>query len=1162
MNIRSFALEDRYRFDGGGYYLNGIQALVRLTILELRRRKAQGRKTAVYASGYRGSPLGTFDMAMQQASAFLGSDIILHPAVNEDLAATALWGTQQLGTFGGKARYDGVSGLWYGKGPGVDRTGDVFKHANLAGTSREGGVLAVAGDDHTCKSSTTAHSSEFALVDAWIPILVPSSLSEILEYGLIGWELSRFAGLWCGLKLVTEIVDSSESLAQDPIVEAHAPAGFEFPQGGLALRWPDTALAQEERLHQYKLPAALAYARHNRLDRVVIDNPNAKMGIITVGKSHPDTLQALKDLGIEGTRAAALGVRLYKVAMPWPLEPQGVREFARGLREIIVVEEKRGLVENQVRQHLYGIPGAPRIVGKHDEGGASLFPSNGDLDSVRIARVIGERLLSTTDEALLRARWGKLIRAAEAASRRPSLAARPAYFCPGCPHNSSTRIPDGSEAFAGIGCHYLVLPMERHTQGVTHMGGEGANWIGLSRFVDAEHVFQNIGDGTYFHSGSLAIRAAIAANVNVTYKVLYNGAVAMTGGQPMDGDLTPARIAEQVIAEGARRVVVVSDDPERTKRERFAIGVSVRHRNDLDAVQRELRAIRGVTVIIYDQSCATELRRMRKRGKIADPNVAVLINDLVCEGCGDCSAKSNCLSVVPVETEFGRKRAVDLSTCNKDHSCLEGFCPSFVTVEGGRLRQSRFLSPSDTDLPDPPRRALEDQVSIIVTGIGGTGVVTIGALLGVAAHLEGKAVRVMDMTGLAQKGGAVVSHVQIATGGVLLSSRISVESAHLMLGCDAVVAAAPENLARVSREKGHIIANDHETITGLFTRDADFVVPLDALRGELSAAVQPGRAEFCDATELATRLVGDAVGANLFLVGYAWQRGLIPLSLRSLHAAIELNAVAIALNKTAFSWGRRAASDLPAVRRAAFGEVPAHHRLSMSVEETIRRRADFLTDYQDADYARRFTALVEEVRVREEAVVPGSTRLTNAVARTAFRLMAYKDEYEVARLHVGTGFLARIREQFDGPYKIYCYLAPPLFAKRDPHTGELRKRRYGPWMIQSMKWLAHARRLRGTPFDIFGYTRERRAERQLIHDYFALVRQNVLPLLTARTIDAAVELAGIAETIRGYGHIKERSRMRAEQQQHELLIRLQDSLRSASMATSRLTNVAETLNEP
>ncbi len=1130
-------LNDRYLFEGRPYYLNGTQSLVRMMQLEKRRRTAQGCHTAVYVTGYRGSPLGGLDQTMERAAKFLGGDIIARPAINEDLAATAVWGTQQLGTFGA-GHYDGVSAAWYGKGPGVDRSGDAFKHGNLAGTARQGGVLVIAGDDHTCKSSTTAHQSEYALADAMIPVLAPASIAEQMQFGLIGWEMSRYAGLWVGLKVVTEIMDSGESIFADPIIDLAAPDYDPLPADGLWLRWPDTPLAQEERLHRFKLPAALAFARANRLDHIVLGEVGARLGIVTVGKAHPDTLQALADLGIDAAQAAALGISLYKVAMPWPLEPQGLREFARGLREIVVVEEKRGLVEDQLRAHLYGTQDPPTVLGKRDAAGGWLFPSNGDLGANTIAVELGRRIVETTGSEAVRARLAVMQGRVERMAQLQSHAVRPPHFCPGCPHNGSTKVPEGSHAFAGIGCHYLVLPMERQTGGFTQMGGEGANWLGLAPFSTTRHMFQNIGDGTYFHSGSLAIRAAIAAKVNVTYKILFNGAVAMTGGQALDGELSLERLVAQVMAEGVARVVVVTDDMSARREGKLPAGVGLRAREDLDQVQRELREVEGVSVLIFDQACATELRRLRKRGEAADPKLAIVINDLVCEGCGDCSRQSNCLAVVPVETEFGRKRAVDLSTCNKDRSCINGFCPSFVTVLNGTPRKAVRAADSRAALPEPRAAAPEGIFSLIVAGIGGTGVVTIGAIIGMAAHMDGKAIRVMDMTGLAQKGGAVVSHIQIgAEPGEIAAAKISAEAADLLLACDLVVGATPEHLGRVSRTAGHIIANDHETATGLFTRDPGFAVPNALLKPALAAAVRPGCIDFCDATQLATKLVGDAVGANLFMVGFAWQRGLLPVSLEALQRAIELNGVSIALNRDAFTWGRRAALDLPAVMAAAGGERLPHHILSWTLDERIDRRIVFLTGYQDSAYGQRYADIVRRVRQAEARLGTRGEALTSAVAESLFRLMAYKDEYEVARLYSETGFLASLRERFDGPFTLAFHLAPPLLARRDPVSGLPRKVVFGPWVLRVFVALAKFRRLRGTRLDPFGYTMERRLERRLIENYVSLVVDEILPTLSPASHTAAVELASAVQSIKGFGHVKHASIELARRQQARALAR-------------------------
>ncbi|MGE3784067.1 MAG: indolepyruvate ferredoxin oxidoreductase family protein, partial [Alphaproteobacteria bacterium] len=876
--LAAVTLDDKYALEKGRIYLTGTQALVRLPLLQRQRDAAAGLNTGCFISGYRGSPLGGFDQALWSARRFVERNHIkFQPAINEELAATAVWGSQQIGLFPG-AKYDGVFAVWYGKGPGVDRSGDALKHGNSAGTAPRGGVLALAGDDHTCKSSTLAHQSEFAFIDALIPVLNPAGVEDILDLGLYGWAMSRWSGCWVALKTVAETMDSSASISVDPgRVDIVLPQDFAMPPGGLNIRWPDPPLDQEMRLHRYKIPAAIAFARANRLDRIVIDPPKARFGIATTGKSYLDVRQALEELGIGEAEAAALGLRLYKVAMPWPLEPEGARRFAEALQEVLVVEEKRAVIETQLKDQLYNWPAArrPLVVGKFDGTGEWILPSNGELSPAQIARVIARRLAALGDApswlAERVARLDARERQIGAAGGNVVPFARTPYFCSGCPHNTSTRVPEGSRALAGIGCHYLSQFMDRNTATFTQMGGEGAAWIGQAPFVETPHVFANIGDGTYTHSGILAIRAAVAAGVTMTYKVLFNDAVAMTGGQPLDGGLTVPRVAAQLAAEGVRRVVIVSDEPHK-----YPPGMTARHRDELDAVQRELREIAGVTAIVYDQTCAAEKRRRRKRGRFPDPPQRVFINDLVCEGCGDCSAASNCLSVVPVETEFGRKRAIDQSSCNKDFSCLKGFCPSFVTVHGGTPRKGRPADLAEDDLPPLPEPALpplDEPYGILVTGVGGTGVVTIGALLGMAAHLEGKGVAVLDQLGMAQKGGAVMSHVRIAAHPDQIHAvRIAAGGAHLLLGCDLVVSAGAEALSKLAPGTTRAIVNAHETITGDFTRNPDLPFPSRDLRAGIVTAVGQGGAEFIDATRLATGLLGDSIASNLFMLGYAYQK--------------------------------------------------------------------------------------------------------------------------------------------------------------------------------------------------------------------------------------------------------------------------------------------------
>ncbi|HEX3954746.1 MAG TPA: indolepyruvate ferredoxin oxidoreductase family protein, partial [Stellaceae bacterium] len=1051
----SVTLDDKYLLERGRVYLTGTQALVRLPIMQRQRDVAAGLNTGCFISGYRGSPLGGFDQALWSARRFVERNHIhFQPAINEELAATAVWGSQQIGLFPG-AKYDGVFAMWYGKGPGVDRSGDALKHGNSAGSARHGGVLVLAGDDHTCKSSTLAHQSEFAFIDASIPVLNPAGVEEILDLGLYGWAMSRYSGCWVAFKTVAESMDSSASISVAPDrIDIVLPDDFAMPLGGINIRWPDQPLDQELRLHRYKLAAAVAFARANRLDRIVLDSPQPRFGIVTTGKSYLDVRQALDDLGIGEAEVAAIGLRLYKVAMPWPLEPEGVCEFADGLAEVLVVEEKRAVIESQIKEQLYNWPAdrRPRTIGKFDESGSWILPSNGELSPSQIARVIAARLIGLGAEPWLTERVARLDARERQVGGNVVAFQRTPYFCSGCPHNTSTKVPEGSRALAGIGCHYLAQFMDRDTATFTQMGGEGAPWIGQAPFVETTHVFANIGDGTYTHSGVMAIRAAIAANVNMTYKLLFNDAVAMTGGQPLDGSLTVPRVAAQLAAEGVRQIVVVSDEPEKYPLgTAFPANATIRHRDDLDAVQRDLREVSGVTAIVYDQTCAAEKRRRRKRGRFPDPPQRVIINELVCEGCGDCSATSNCLSVVPVETEFGRKREIDQSSCNKDYSCLKGFCPSFVTVHGGALRKRPAAAPDTTaslpPLPDPVLPDLADApYGILVTGVGGTGVVTIGALLGMAAHLEGKGVGVLDMMGMAQKGGAVLSHVRIAAQPDMIHAvRIAGGDARLLLGCDLVVSASAEALSKLQPGHSHAIVNSQQTITGDFTRHPDLPFPGADLHRSITVAVGQGGVEFVEATRLATGLLGDSIATNLFMLGYAYQQGLVPVSAAAIDRAIELNGVAVAFNRSAFEWGRRAAVDGAAVERRAIPQasVPPSRRLSESLDELIARRVEFLTRYQDAAYAERYAARIARVRAAEtrfghDTVLPGA--LAETAARALFKLMAYKDEYEVARLYTETDFVQQVADRFEGSYELRFHLAPPLIAERDPANGRLRKR--------------------------------------------------------------------------------------------------------------------------
>ena len=1151
-------LDDKYTRERGRVFLTGIQALVRLVLTQRRRDLAAGHDTAGYVSGYRGSPLGGLDLQLDRARSHLAQHhVVFQPGVNEDIAAAACWGTQQA-ELDGEGAYDGVFCLWYGKGPGVDRSGDALRHANLAGTSRLGGVVALLGDDHTCESSTTAHHSEYAMVDASIPVLNPAGVQEILDFGLYAFALSRYSGCWAALKCIHDTVEAAASVAIDPervgIVLPDVPV---VPPEGLGIRWPDTPQEQEVRLYERKLEAVKAFCRANRLDRTVWDSDRAWLGVATTGKSYLDVRQAFEDLGIDEAAARQLGIRLYKVAMPFPLEPEGARRFAEGLDAVIVVEEKRALIETQLKDVLYAMPDAPRILGKRDEADRLLFPAAGRLDTNHIAVEIGRRLLARRgDSALtdhLATRVADLDTILGGGDPDPAAMIRTPYFCPGCPHNSSTRVPEGSRALAGIGCHYLAQFMDRSTARYTHMGGEGSSWIGEAKFSKRGHVFQNIGDGTYFHSGLLSIRAAIAADVNVTFKILYNDAVAMTGGQPMDGPLTVPVVTRQMQAEGARRIVVVTDEPEKFgARSGLAPGTAVHHRRELDGVQRSLRDIAGVTVLVYDQTCAAEKRRRRKRGKYPDPPRRAFINPAVCEGCGDCGVKSNCVAVVPLETELGRKRAIDQSSCNKDFSCVEGFCPSFVTVHGGTLRKSAGVSRDGAALPalpEPSLPELDRPYEIIVTGVGGTGVITIGALLGMAAHLESKGCSVLDQTGLAQKGGAVVSHVRIAARpGDITTTRIAAGAADLVLGCDVVVTAGADTRATMRAGRTLVVVNTQETMTGDFTRDADLVFPADALMRGIERAAGPRQVDPVDATRIATALTGDAIATNMFMLGYAWQKGRIPLSGEAIQRAIEINGVAVAANLAAFDWGRRTAADRESVvRRVAPGVEVAPPRERESLESVVERRAEFLVEYQDAAYAGRYRAFVERVAAAERARAKGMRGLAAAVARVYFKLLAYKDEYEVARLHAAPEFRRRLEATFEGDYRLEFHLAPPLLARRDPATGEPRKSRYGPWMMRAFGVLARIKGLRGTMLDPFGYTRERRRERGLIERYERVV-SSLIDDLDHANHAIAIEIASLPDRIRGFGHVKARSIEEAVRREGELLERFRAAVEAPDAA--------------
>ena len=1164
--LETVTLDDKYSLASGRAFMSGVQALVRLPMLQRARDLREGLNTAGFISGYRGSPLGGYDQALWAAKKHLAENhIVFQPGVNEELGATAVWGTQQLDLWPKGNKYDGVFGIWYGKGPGVDRCSDVFKHANMAGTSQHGGVIAIAADDHVSKSSTAPHQSDHIFKACGLPVFFPSDVQGILDMGLHAIAMSRFSGVWSGMKTIQEVVESSSSVVVDPErVKIVMPEDFVMPPGGLHVRWPDAPLEQEARLMDYKWYAALAYVRANRLNYNVIATPQDRFGVIASGKAFNDTRQALADLGLDDATCRAIGLRLHKVNVVWPLEANITRDFATGLQEILVVEEKRQVIEYQLKEELYNWrPDVrPNVLGKFDEpegpqgedrtGGEWSMPNpsdnwllraKADLTPAIIAKAIAKRLKKLGRDgsipADIFARMDE--RLATIAAREAQLAAmkvdtgeRAPWFCSGCPHNTSTRVPEGSRALAGIGCHYMATWMDRSTETFSQMGGEGVAWTGQAPFTNDAHVFANLGDGTYFHSGILAIRQSIASGVNITYKVLYNDAVAMTGGQQVgeraEGH-TVIQIHKSLLSEGVKKLVIVTDEPAKyagaNLKGQLEAGVTVHHRDELDDLQRELREITGTTVIIYDQTCATEKRRRRKRGKLADPEKRVVINELVCEGCGDCSVQSNCLSVEPVETEFGRKRRINQNSCNKDFSCVKGFCPSFVTVEGGQLKKAKKEQRGSLaglpPLPEPALPLAEQAWGIVVGGVGGTGVITIGSLLGMAAHLEGKGVVTQDAGGLAQKGGATWSHIQIANRpDAIFTTKVDTAKADLVIACDSIVGAAKYTLTVMQQGRTFVALNTHGTPTAAFVKNADWQFPGGACEAAVRASVGDALVGAFDAEQVAVQLLGDSIYTNPLMLGYAWQRGRIPLGHAALMRAMELNGVQIDNNKAAFEWGRRCAHDLAAVQALFKAQQVIQFVKKPGLDEMLKTRIDFLTGYQDAAFAEQYRAFVEKVRAAETALGNG-TALTEAVARYLFKLMAYKDEYEVARLHTDPAFTARIAGMFEGDYKLVHHLAPPGIAKTNAR-GELVKQPFGPWVRSAFGLLAKLKGLRtfaGGALDIFGRSEERRMERALITEYRASIDE-LLQTLSAGNRTLALEIARIPEDIRGYGHVKAR----------------------------------------
>jgi indolepyruvate ferredoxin oxidoreductase len=1153
--LRELELDDRFKSGESVVLLSGTQALVKVLLLQREHDHQSGVLTGGFVSGYRGSPLGGLDQTLWKASKPLAeAGIVFDPGVNEDLAATAVWGTQQLQSLG-PAKVDGVFAMWYGKGPGVDRSGDPIKHGNYAGTHPRGGVIAVFGDDHPGKSSSIAHHSEQAMAAHSVPVFYPSNVEDIVRFGLLGFAMSRYSGCWTSMKVVNETAEQTATveIGRWPIALPD-PADLLPPEGVHCRGAYNPPARIESILVNHRLRLVARFARANRIDRVVIGNTTARLGLIAAGKSYQDTRQALLLLGIDDQRASAIGVALYKVGMIWPLEAESLVEFAQGKSELFCIEEKAAFLEPQVASILYNTQQRPRLVGKLDERGARLLSTELQLEPADVAVAIGRRLqaLGLWDDALQ-------LRVKELSSRRDPViplaageAQRSPYFCSGCPHSTSTNVPEGSFALAGIGCHAMAVFHKPRTLLPTHMGGEGMNWAGLYRFSKTRHVFQNLGDGTYFHSGLLAMRGAVASGASITYKILYNDAVAMTGGQPIDGPISVASVARQVLAEGVTRVVLVTDDPRRYKRTDLPDGVAVHHRDQLDKVQRELREVSGCTVLIYEQTCAAETRRRRKRDKLVDPPKRLFINDAVCEGCGDCSVQSGCISIEPLETALGRKRKINQSSCNKDYSCANGFCPSFVTVYGGALRRAELAAVSDAAIERVPlpsaRRIDRTTFSIMVAGIGGTGVITVTAILAMAAHLEFKAASVYDMTGLAQKNGAVYSHLRIASRACdIASQRIGLHEADLVLAFDMLAGLADEAFRTFDMERTHFLGNERIQPTASFTKNPDDSVDVSLLHRRVASRVAQDRAAYVDATGVATALCGDAIAANMFLLGAAAQSGWLPVGVQAIERALELNGVQVKLNLRAFRLGRLWTHDGAAIATALRPSGDAATAVPQTFDEVVAHRSELLTAYQNAAYADRYRALVKRVADAETHILPGSRRLALAVADGFAKLMAYKDEYEVSRLYSTAGFRAATAAQFEGPYRLRVNLAPPLLSRRDRETGELQKREFGGWVLTAMRVLAPLRFLRGTWLDPFGYTHERRTERALVEEYETTLLR-IARDLTTENFEAAVGLAQLPQRIRGYGHVKERHLNEVRQVQRDLLAEFTGDNRSPVQA--------------
>ena len=1137
MNMQNISLSDRFNLTKDQVLLNGTQALVRLMLTQKVRDQAAGLNTAGLVTGYRGSPLGSVDMQMTRATRQLNEhDIVFQFGLNEDLAATAIWGSQQA-ELRGEGRYDGVFGLWYGKGPGVDRSGDVFRHVNMAGTSTFGGVLAAMGDDHTGESSTVLHQSEWALIDAYMPIISPAGVQEILDFGLYGYALSRFSGLWVGLKTMKDTIEATAVVDGRTNRMSFITPEFDMPQGGLNIRLHDTPQEQEVRIIDYKRFAAEAFSHANKIDKCVWGKQGAKIGLVAAGKNWLDLIHGMSLLHIDQEQAEYLGLSLYKVGQTFPLDIKGFRAWAEDLDLIIVIEEKRKLIEIQIKEAIFDDRKGRRVYGwyKGGAGGAhqeELFPTTGTLDPNLIAQRLGEIFIEEglgTDgiHAGLRA-----LVAAQRADNAQDIAVRLPYFCSGCPHNSSTKLPEGARAYAGIGCHYMVQWMDRETTGFTHMGGEGANWIGEAPFSTRTHVFQNIGDGTYNHSGIQAIRAAVAAGSNITFKVLFNDAVAMTGGQGNDGDLSAQRVVEELKAMGIQDLAIVYDNKEDIDLRSFPSNIPFYDRSELMQVQREMEKKTGVSSIVYIQTCAAEKRRRRKRGLFPDPDKRVFINTDICEGCGDCGVQSNCVSIVPVDTDFGRKRKIDQSSCNKDFSCLNGFCPSFVTLKGAQVKKAAITELKLPDLPEAKLPEIKGTYNLVVTGVGGTGVVTIGAIMAQAAQLDGKGAGMMEMAGLAQKGGAVHIHCRIAQKPDDISAiRVTIGEADALIGGDLVVSAGAKTLGLLKIGTAGAVVNSHEIITGEFTLNTEFTLPSDQLQLAMKARLAD-RLYMFDASELARFTIGDSIYSNMMVFGSAWQRNLVPLSLKAIKGAIELNGVAVEQNLRAFDIGRWAAlypRDVEDILK------PTAFSLPKSAKDEINVRFEHLKKYQGKQLAKRYLTLVQGV---------SDDLVRQSVAKGYHKLLAYKDEYEVARLHLETQ--RQVKREFEGDFKMTFHLAPPLISKMGV-DGRPQKKPFNEAMLPIFRLLKFLRFLRGTFLDPFGYSAERKRERALISQYEADIKL-VLQKLNDQTRDSIIALAELPLQIRGFGPVKDANLNNALKQRDDLIASIQSDYAHTLMA--------------